>query len=451
MVWTLDVMDIFVNKIRQFTCLAIIITAMLAPAPVSALFEFGTTPNPVGSGARALGMGGAFIAVADDATAASWNPGGLTELETSEISVVGAWFDRNENFVYDDPFTTSGEFDISNTNINYLSAAMPLRLFNRHVVVSVNYQNLFDLTKEFSYPLHTSVGSVSYALDPVNFTQEGQIYAIGLAGAIQLTPSLSFGMTLNFWEDGLEKNQWDRHTYTSGPGLIGGVIPLTYTYDDRHTYQFKGFNINLGLLWRFNEKITVGAVVKTPFSADLSHRYSTTSRLEIPSLNYDDTTYSSGESDEQLDIPLSYGIGIAYRFSDSLSMAIDLYRTEWDDFIHTDSTGEKRAFTSGIAKDASTIKPTTQIRMGGEYLIIKPKYVVPLRAGLFYDPAPAEGSPDEYYGFSLGSGIGWGRFIFDIAYQLRWGNDVGKDLILDVDSSQDILENTIYTSLIIHF
>ena len=40
-------------------------------------FNFGSSPNPVGSGARALGWGSAFIAVADDATAASWNPGGL--------------------------------------------------------------------------------------------------------------------------------------------------------------------------------------------------------------------------------------------------------------------------------------------------------------------------------------------------------------------------------------
>ncbi len=30
--------------------------------------------NTIGAGARARGMGGAFIGVADDATAASWNP-----------------------------------------------------------------------------------------------------------------------------------------------------------------------------------------------------------------------------------------------------------------------------------------------------------------------------------------------------------------------------------------
>ena len=48
-----------------------------------------SSPNPVGSGARAVGMGGAFIAVADDATAASWNPAGLVQLERPELSIVG--------------------------------------------------------------------------------------------------------------------------------------------------------------------------------------------------------------------------------------------------------------------------------------------------------------------------------------------------------------------------
>src|SRR5438093_9310257 len=42
----------------------------------------------LGSGARALGMGGAFLARADDATAASWNPAGLSYLRLPEISFV---------------------------------------------------------------------------------------------------------------------------------------------------------------------------------------------------------------------------------------------------------------------------------------------------------------------------------------------------------------------------
>lgn len=39
----------------------------------------------VGAGARALGMGGAFLAVADDATAGYWNPAGLTYLRNKSV------------------------------------------------------------------------------------------------------------------------------------------------------------------------------------------------------------------------------------------------------------------------------------------------------------------------------------------------------------------------------
>ena len=45
----------------------------------------------LGSGARAYGMGGAFLARADDATAASWNPAGLSYLRLPEVSLVGAY------------------------------------------------------------------------------------------------------------------------------------------------------------------------------------------------------------------------------------------------------------------------------------------------------------------------------------------------------------------------
>ena len=39
-----------------------------------------------GVGARALAMGGAFVAVADDATAVSWNPAGLAQLSDTRIT-----------------------------------------------------------------------------------------------------------------------------------------------------------------------------------------------------------------------------------------------------------------------------------------------------------------------------------------------------------------------------
>ncbi len=73
-------------------------------------FNFG---NP---GARSLGMGGAFLGLADDASAIEANPAGLTILRKPEVSIEG------RNYQEQQTFTTSGTFpDIERTAFTYYS------------------------------------------------------------------------------------------------------------------------------------------------------------------------------------------------------------------------------------------------------------------------------------------------------------------------------------------
>ena len=73
-------------------------------------FNFG---NP---GARSLGMGGAFLGLADDASAAEANPAGLTILRKPEISLEG------RNYLEEQIFTTSGTYpDLQRTAFNHYS------------------------------------------------------------------------------------------------------------------------------------------------------------------------------------------------------------------------------------------------------------------------------------------------------------------------------------------
>ena len=60
-------------------------------------------------GARALGMGGAFVAVADDATANYWNPAGLTEVFFSALLEV----QRADTRLDPDPTRRQGTRDLS--------------------------------------------------------------------------------------------------------------------------------------------------------------------------------------------------------------------------------------------------------------------------------------------------------------------------------------------------
>jgi long-subunit fatty acid transport protein len=430
-------------SVLGFFCLGL--STHLHAQPLERL-EISSSPNPVGSGARALGMGGAFIAVADDATAASWNPGGLIQLERPEMSMVGAGFYRIEDNTFGRNPGASGEQTASKASLNYLSGAYPFSLFNTNMIVSLNYQHLYDFTRDWRF--HFRDRSLNANVD---YEQAGGLYAYGLAYCVQLLDQLSFGFTLNLWEDGLYRNGWEQTIITSGTFNTGGgkSVKGTIQSQQHERFSFNGFNANLGLLWAVNGNLSIGAVFKTPFTADLEHEVSSTNTVTIHGQT--DTSRERRFSNEDLNMPMSYGLGIAYRFSDKLTVAADVYRTHWQDFILEDSKGKKTSPVSGRPSDESDVDATTQIRLGAEYLFILPKYVIPLRGGVFYDPAPAEGGPDHFFGFTLGSGIGIGRFVFDVAYQARFGRDVGGSILANQDFSQDVDEHTVYTSLIVHF
>lgn len=66
--------------------LAALFVALVALVPPAAASDkYAGEFLRVGAGARALGMGGAFLAVADDATAGYWNPAGLTWLRSKSV------------------------------------------------------------------------------------------------------------------------------------------------------------------------------------------------------------------------------------------------------------------------------------------------------------------------------------------------------------------------------
>ncbi|MBP7828975.1 MAG: hypothetical protein KA248_03565 [Kiritimatiellae bacterium] len=209
-----------------------------------------SAPLPSGSGARALGLAGAFTAVADDATAASWNPAGLIQLERPEASImVRSSRERNENNSDSDAFIV-GVNEYGNENLNYFSCAYPVTLFNRNVVFALNYQEAYDFTQEFTATAkegarpaaggktetrvdtatqvdrfdsvleegvtasvtfttrlttrHTSALQEilrSDLLTGLDFEQQGIIDAVTPAMAVEILPNLAAGLSLNLYQD----------------------------------------------------------------------------------------------------------------------------------------------------------------------------------------------------------------------------------------------------------
>ncbi len=405
--------------------------------------------NPVGSGARALGMGGAFIAVADDATAASWNPGGLIQLENPEVSIVGTYVHRAEDNTFGLQPEANGQQDYDFSEINYLSAAYPFNLGGYNMIVSLNYQNLYNFNRQWQYPIRWQQGSFDVH-QAVNYESEGSLGAIGLAYSVQISPSFSFGITLNSWNDWLFDNTWEQRTDVTGSGTSAGGA-VTYSASSRDKYSFSGFNANLGFLWHATGQLTVGGIFKTPFRGKLDHESWTNSYFKVAIIPTPVTSTEYSLDKSEIDMPMSYGLGLAYRFSDTFTWSLDLAHTRWDDFILYSPDGSQRSPVTFEPTGTADIKPTTQLRTGAEYLFINDSYVIPLRGGLFIDPAPAKVSPDDYYGFSLGSGVAYKRYIFDIAYQFRYADNVSEYFLESLEFSQDVREHTVYASIIVHF
>lgn len=78
-------------------CAAILFGAASAQAQLATIPRFNFSfSNP---GARSLGFGGAFAALADDATAAYANPAGLVQLVEPEVSLEGRLWNRSPSFI----------------------------------------------------------------------------------------------------------------------------------------------------------------------------------------------------------------------------------------------------------------------------------------------------------------------------------------------------------------
>lgn len=66
------------------------ISFVVRPAQAASEGDYSSEVLNIGVGARALGMGGAFVGAASDSTAAYWNPAGLSMVDSVEIATIHA-------------------------------------------------------------------------------------------------------------------------------------------------------------------------------------------------------------------------------------------------------------------------------------------------------------------------------------------------------------------------
>ena len=270
-IWHMCVIIAFVSIIPAFSDQTVIIMTPLGPfevelshaGPDGNLVQPGapeptsftapsmfSVPLPVGSGARALAVAGAFTALADDATAASWNPGGLVQLEAPEFSYVFRYTSERRQYESDDDAFSVSEDQYDTFSLNYASVVYPMYFLKRNWVASVNYQEIYDFKQRFhaddlDLASGDNFGSVteyyteetvenydtgkvtmqviktveteatsrfwqlmnSDVVSSLDFKQDGVIDAVSPALAVDITPKFSLGVTVNIYGGGMLSGQ----------------------------------------------------------------------------------------------------------------------------------------------------------------------------------------------------------------------------------------------------
>lgn len=407
------------------------------------------TPLPVGSGARALGQGGAFIAVADDATAASWNPGALTQLERPELSVVGTYLSTRQDINTSNDELFFDNETISRGGLNFASIAFPFRVFGKNMVAALGYQQAYDFHNDVELN-HITKGTIPGSLmnQKVDFETKGGVSALTPAIAIQVMPRLSIGVAVNFYTDEYFGDFAWKQKSTEKLSLTiprEPDIDLGRTTFERTFKNFQAINVVPGMFWDVWEKedkrLTFGAVYHAPYTADVD-----------TVTDFTDFLYHIKDQLE-IDFPMSFGAGLGFRYNDALSFSMDVTWTDWSKFEQeSEKTGVKSRPLGGVSTDRE-INDTYAVRLGTEYLIFRKKMIIPVRGGLFYDPRPSLDDPADVYGFSVGSGITFKKFSIDGAYQCRWINNInGEDFDpLFSDTKFDLKEHAFYASIIVYF
>lgn len=416
--------------------------ALRAQSPIGTIIseQSRTAFTVQGAGARATGLGGAFIAVADDATAVSFNPAGLAQLLKPEVSFVGRGFRRDVAF--EDVETVSGARNqlvsdslITSTHYDplFLSGTMPLRIGGRTLALQLSAQRFITLDEDDTRDLTESplAGGGSSILHQA-IRQDGQIDLYSFAFAYELSERVLVGVAANQW-----RGRWDLDSRSSKES--GGTTSFV---NFSQSNRLDGTNFNLGLIWRW-PTWSLGLVRRTGFHADYTFGTS------LQSSNGGATVDRRTQGVELgLHWPASTGLGLAIRPFERWLFTADLTHTAWSEARYMTS----RASLNGLSffdLDRGTRTPNaTDLHLGAEHVLLTAAgNVWPLRLGLSREPQPVvdrtTGEQRVIYGASLGTGLKRGRYTLDVAYRYGWGRRQASQFV-DVDQ---ILSRTPPTAL----
>lgn len=396
-------------------------------------------------------MGGAFLGLADDASAAEANPAGLTILRKSEVSVELQNYKMSQSMNVSGTFPDLKQDTFSDTSrdveVTFASLVVPGQTFAYAIYYHqpLGYTNSASVFPQFDFFGNVTASVPNFYLPrngtPVSLAECQRISAQdpsdpGLCQEFRLFPfgsSVSIDMkTLGVagaWKAGnlsigvaarYHKFEEVATTFRSDPINFNPTSIVAQATGDIKDGEFVSSEENdvtfsVGFKWVLNPKLSVGGVYKQGPQFDTA--------TFVQNLGFDLTKIA----DTKFNVPDVMGIGISMRPSAAMTINLDAVNIEYSALVDD-------GFTSVLGvQDGYESKDITELRAGIEYFLPL-KVPVAIRGGYWKEPAHAlnyvgplnesqrvaaailfpKGEDQNHTSF--GVGLAWPSFQIDAAY-----------------------------------
>ncbi|HOK22528.1 MAG TPA: outer membrane protein transport protein [Candidatus Hydrothermia bacterium] len=399
-----------------------------------------------GVGARALSMGGAFRAIANDWSAVYWNPAGVSYLTETQIALNGiavgprSSFEPNTGILgYDGPYSLREKVNSVPQNF-YIPAFVyvtPFEIAESRVAISftvpfglgskwdlydfpIGYYNTTDTSFHIpEYEKHDWQSNLSIYNMYLSYGKAFGPLMVGISGGVTLTNIML--RKVNFLDPA-----------TIDPSLTS--LPIQYRLfpiDTKIEGTGWGLGGNIGVLWNLSDKLKMGASarlyskINIEGTADLVLYFPYNDYLlsqvppEAQFIFNGSTASGSGGLKTTLNLPMNFGAGLSYKLTETLLLALDVDWTRWFTMDRLGVDFQNLVLKIGGMIPLDTLKTDTlnflwnntyRVSIGAEYALFPNLF---LRAGAYWDQSPVPATtttvliPDPGEKYSINLGIGY--------------------------------------------
>ncbi|MBM3307067.1 MAG: outer membrane protein transport protein [Candidatus Eisenbacteria bacterium] len=365
-------------------------------------------------GAKASGLAGAFIGLADDYSAAFWNPAGIMQIKGTDVTLLAQdavslgsregviAFDGAAGYSIPVRAEVAATADAGHRVLPgiFLYPKFSLgALFDKVGLAAYTFADYGtrwagdavydDIVAVYPTQPSSPLGYRRVMGEAPNTESRLTSYAISPLVAKEIVPGLSFGLAGHAVYTSLETKlgTWyeERWVDTSGPQTVnrGDLHPIQM--EDSATGW--GYCATAGIMFKATDALSFGAVVRTPMTVAMA------GEIEVSSTHPD---HATPKQDQEYDLvfPMWAGLGIAYRdvLVDGLTLTVDGAWTQWSKY-----KGIARVVDAELPSELHLDgadpewKDTIEVGAGLDYRLSR---ALSMRAG--YRNVPSPGDAEHY-------------------------------------------------------